>query len=172
MKCQMQPFNNDWPSSIFVSQDQVSLDSVGFDFLFAEWPESNGPAHAATDDYLHEAAMANNPPSATFYDPEKDGTRLASLGAHEHWNNVTAKQYSRNLDPINGTGIELVNEPGLIGDFDDDNDVGLKDFAIFAAAWLSQTGDADWNAACDISIPSDGVIDELDLAIFCHNWLR
>jgi len=105
-KWQMQPFNNDWPSSIFVSQDQVSLDSVGFDFLFAEWPESNGPAHAATDDYLHEAALANNPPSGTFYDPEKDGTRLASLGVHEHWNNATSKQYSRNLGT--GSGIELV----------------------------------------------------------------
>jgi hypothetical protein len=27
---------------------------------------------------------------------------------HEHWNNATAKQYSRNLDPVNGTGIELM----------------------------------------------------------------
>jgi hypothetical protein len=57
---------------------------------------------------LHEAAQANNPPSGTFYDPGKTVTRLASLGAHEHWNNAINKQYSRNLDPVNGQGIELV----------------------------------------------------------------
>ncbi|MEI2688265.1 MAG: sugar-binding protein [Anaerolineae bacterium] len=46
------------------------------------------------------------PPSGTFYDPERDGTRLASQGVHEHWNNPTDKQYSRNLGT--GNGIELV----------------------------------------------------------------
>jgi hypothetical protein len=105
-KWQMEPFNNDWPSSIFVSQDPVAIDSVGFDFLITEWPEANGPAHIATDDYLHEAALADNPPSQTFYDPEGDGTRLSSLGVHEHWNNPIEKQYSRNLGT--GSGIELV----------------------------------------------------------------
>ena len=108
-KWQMEPFNNDWPSSLFVSQDQVAIDSVCFDFLVAEWPETNGPAHAAADDYLHEAALADNPPSGTFYDPEGNGTRVASLGVHEHWNNPTDKQYSRNLET--GNGIELFIPP-------------------------------------------------------------
>jgi parallel beta-helix repeat protein len=58
------------------------------------------------DNYMHEAALADNPPSGTFYDPEGDGTRLASLGVHEHWNNPVDKQYSRNLGT--GDGIELV----------------------------------------------------------------
>ncbi|MHC4682372.1 MAG: DUF362 domain-containing protein [Planctomycetota bacterium] len=31
------PFDNDWPSSVFVSQDGVAIDSVGTDFLRAEW---------------------------------------------------------------------------------------------------------------------------------------
>ena len=75
LKWQMAPFNNDWPSSIFVSQDQVATDSVAFDFLVTEWPDTGGPAHDGTDDYLHEAAQANNPASGTFYDPERDGTR-------------------------------------------------------------------------------------------------
>ncbi len=104
------PFNGNWPSSIFVSQDQVALDSVCYDFLYREWPalvDSSGMAGGA-EDYLHEAALANSPPSGTFYDPAKTGTRLASLGVHEHWNNPVDKKYSRNLDPINGTGIELV----------------------------------------------------------------
>ncbi len=31
------PFNNDWCNSIFLSQDQVALESVCYDFLRAEW---------------------------------------------------------------------------------------------------------------------------------------
>ena len=95
------PFNDDWPSSIFASQDGVAIDSVGMDFLRAEWPLRDN-----ADRYLHEAAQADNPPSGTVYDPEDDGTPLTSLGVHEHWNNPEDRQYSRNLGI--GNGIELV----------------------------------------------------------------
>ena len=113
-KWQMPPFNNDWPSSLFVSQDPVAIDSVCYDFLLREWPnivnngsESLGNAlGGGAEDYLHEAAEAANPASGTFYDPVKTGTRLGSLGVHEHWNNATNKQYSRNLGT--GQGIELL----------------------------------------------------------------
>jgi hypothetical protein len=100
------PFNGHWASSLFVSQDQVAIDSVGFDFLYAEW--NDYPHLPGADDYLHEAALANNPPSGTFYDPNHpvNTTRLASLGVHEHWNNAKARQYSRNLGK--SEGIELV----------------------------------------------------------------
>jgi hypothetical protein len=99
------PFNVDWPSSLFVSQDPVAIDSVGFDFLFAEW--SGNPHLAGADDYMHEAARVHDPLSGTFYDPNGNGIGLTSLGVHEHWNNATDKQYSRNLGP--GNGIELVS---------------------------------------------------------------
>ncbi len=102
---QMPPFNNDWPSSLFLSQDQVAIDSVGYDFLRAEW-EDGYPAMDGATDYMREAALANSPPSGTTYDPEGDGTPLPSLGVHEHWNNPQDKQYSRNLGT--GAGIELV----------------------------------------------------------------
>jgi hypothetical protein len=100
------PFNGDWSSSIFVSQDPVAIDSVGFDFLRTEWDDA--PHKSGTNDYLIEAALADNPPSGTFYDPDHKGnvTRLKSLGVYEHWNNPTDKQYSRNLGT--GKGIELV----------------------------------------------------------------
>ena len=109
-KWNMAPFNGNWPSSIFASLDPVAIDSVCYDFLATEWPtvvDANGMAGGA-EDYLHEAAQADNPPSGTFYDPGKTGSRLASLGVHEHWNNAIDKKYSRNLDPVNGIGIELV----------------------------------------------------------------
>lgn len=103
-KWQLSPFNNSWPASVLVSMDGVAIDSVGLDFLNAEWPNIGNANNC--DNYLHEAAQANNPPSGTFYDPEKDGKRCASLGAHEHWNNSTDKKYSRNLGK--NDGIELI----------------------------------------------------------------
>jgi hypothetical protein len=134
-KWQMEPFNDDWPSSIFVSQDPVAIDSVAFDFLVTEWPEANGPAHAGADDYLHEAAEANEPPSGTFYDPENDGIRVESLGVHEHWNNPVDKQYSRNLG--SGNGIELLKVSSMPdADFNDDEKVGLEEFLRPVQYWM------------------------------------
>jgi len=100
------PFNGDWTSSLLASQDPVAIDSVGFDFLYVEYEEH--PRKPGVDDYLHEAALANNPPSGTFYDPDHSGNvkRLPSLGVHEHWNNPTDRKYSRNLGT--GKGIELI----------------------------------------------------------------
>ncbi len=166
-KWQMKPFNNDWPSSIFASQDQVAIDSVGFDFLVTEWPETSGPAHAGTDDYLHEAALADNPPSGTFYDPEKDGTRLPGLGVHEHWNNPTDKQYSGNLGDSNG--IEMM-KVSLIPDVDlnGDGKVDFTDFSIFAQYWRQTEAPVD---IAPRPVPN-GVVDFNDLFVLCENWLK
>jgi hypothetical protein len=100
------PFNGSWGASLFASEDPVAIDSVGLDFLAAEW--DNYPRMNGVDDYLHEAALAANPPSGTFYDPNHATatTRLASLGVHEHWNNPQERKYSRNLGK--SEGIELV----------------------------------------------------------------
>ncbi len=100
------PFNGDWTSSLFASQDPVAIDSVGFDFLWTEWDDA--PHWSGTSDYLVEAAMADDPPSGTFYDPDHKGSvaRLSSLGVYERWNNPSDKQYSRNMGT--GEGIELL----------------------------------------------------------------
>ncbi|MHC4282109.1 MAG: right-handed parallel beta-helix repeat-containing protein [Planctomycetota bacterium] len=99
-------FGDDWCSSIFASQDPVAIDSVALDFMRNESRCTQVTGNP--DNYLHEAALANDPCSGTFYDPDHSGdvTRLSSLGTHEHWNNATNKQYSRNLGT--GDGIELV----------------------------------------------------------------
>ena len=99
-------FNGQWLSSIFMSQDPVAIDGVGYDFLRSEFGNRLARGSGApADTYMHEAALANDPPSKTVYQP--DGVRLLSLGVHEHWNNSDKKQYSRNLNP-NGQGVELV----------------------------------------------------------------
>jgi len=112
------PFNDDWSSSIFISQDNVAIESVGYDFLRTEYTEENHPGNPpfdppltypqmdGADDYLEQTADSDNWPTGIVYDPEGDGTPLPSLGVHEHWNNETDRQYSRNLGE--GYGIELV----------------------------------------------------------------
>lgn len=103
-KWRMDPFNNNWPGSLFISQDGVAIDAVGLDFLSSEWPGMIDISYA--DSYLVEAALANGPPSKTFYDPEGDSVRCKSLGVMEHWNNLREKKYNRNLGKE--TGIELI----------------------------------------------------------------
>jgi len=101
-------YDDDWFSSILVSQDMVAIDSVGLDILLKE--QSMNPnvvdVTGNPDNYLHEAASANSPASGAKYDPEDDGTTLGSLGVHEHWNDAKEMKYSRNLGT--GRGIELV----------------------------------------------------------------
>jgi hypothetical protein len=111
------PFNNDWPNSLFVSQDEVALESVCLDFLRAEAKVNtafkNRPFFPAIDDYLHQAADKKNWAKGIIYDPEGDGTEMpSSLGVHEHWNNATDKQYTRNLGT--GTGIELISYKSVL----------------------------------------------------------
>ena len=96
-------FNDHWASSLMMSQDPVAIDSVGIDVLRNE-PNAT-QVRGNVDNYLHEAAQANKPPSGTVYNPDKTGV-LASLGVHEHWNNATDKKYSRNLG--RKQGIELI----------------------------------------------------------------
>ena len=99
-----------WPSTLLVSQDVIAVDSVALDFLIGEVTQGGKVwLGNCADNYLIEGAQANNPPSGTFYDPDRSGTRLQSLGVHEHWNDDVHRQYSRNLGI--GQGIELVSSP-------------------------------------------------------------
>lgn len=103
-KWNLAPFNGNWPCSLFASQDGVAIDAVVLDFALTEW--SDAPDMMYSDYSVNESALADNPPSGTKYDPERDGTTLKSLGTSEHWNNAVDKKYSRNLKT--GNGIELI----------------------------------------------------------------
>jgi len=165
---QMEPFNGDWPSSLFVSQDPVAIDSVGYDFLLTEWPfvVAESGLEGGAEDYLHEAALANQPPSQTQYQPDGETYPLtSSLGVHEHWNNSQDKQYSVNLGL--GPGIELIQVESSSrhpADFDTDGDVDMSDFgqlqSCMALAGAIPTG-------CEESdLNMDTAVDALDLSIF------
>ncbi len=108
-KWQSAPFNGNWTSSLFASQDGVAIDSVALDFLRSE-PSLRSIVTGSVDNYLHEEALVGTTDATRTYDPEKDGTPLKSLGVHEHWNDAEHKQYSRNLG--SGAGIELTRVSG------------------------------------------------------------
>jgi len=58
-----------------------------------------------------------------------------------------------------------------VGDFDGNGQENFADYAVFAAAWLSEPNDYNWDPNCDISEPNDDIIDERDLEVFVENWL-
>lgn len=115
----VEPYENpDWPASVLASLDGVALDSVGLDILYAQTKNNVDANHGGisrilirenADGYLHEMAQADHPPSETAY--RQDGKPLGSLGVHEHWDSDATRRYSRNLDPQNGKGIELIFLP-------------------------------------------------------------
>ena len=104
-----EPFNGHYTASVFVSQDPVAIDSVGADFLMNEpaVTSRNGSLrdNPTVENYLHEAGLVADPPSGTVY-TDNQGHTVTNLGVHEHWNNSSQRQYSRNLGK--SEGIELV----------------------------------------------------------------
>ena len=78
------PFNNRPMSSFILSLDGVAEESVSMDF-FAQ----HSTTGTTGEQYIINAATAG-------------------AGVQEHWNSNTGRKYSRNLDPVNGKGIELV----------------------------------------------------------------
>jgi sugar lactone lactonase YvrE len=166
IKWQMAPFANTYMASVFASLDPVAIESVGYDFLRSEFTADRVPAAGTyvqmtgVDDYLHQAADAANWPSGVAYDPDNTGVPITSLGTHEHWNNASARQYSRNLGPA-GTGIELIQADHTIRtQAVVDQTVALGGAATFAAVatgstpltyqWQRRTsGSATWATLSD-----------------------
>jgi uncharacterized protein (DUF362 family) len=116
-KWEMAPFNNEYPSSIFASQDLVAIESVCYDFMMQQFDNARTPY---TDDYMHQAADPANWPAGINY-------HIKSLGVHEHWNNPVDKQYSQNLG--NSGGIHLVSIPSELvkGSDNVSNAISLND---------------------------------------------
>lgn len=169
VKFNMAPFNGDWTSSIFLSQDPVAIDSVGFDILWTEFDDATSARKSGGEDYLHEAALANSPPSGTFYDPDHDAdvTRLDSLGVHEHWNNATKKQYSRNLRTAEG--IELIKVPIILGDINGGG-VDFEDVAFISAQWLEEGCNSGNDFCSGADLDRMGTVDFVDYALCAKDW--
>lgn len=120
------PFNNrtipyenpEWPACFLASFDQVAIQAVGLDILYSQSLNNEEPAYHNVprilirdnaDDLLREMATPYDAPSGVVY--RQGGEPIPSLGVFEHWDNDESRQYSRNLDPENGQGIEFVYIP-------------------------------------------------------------
>jgi hypothetical protein len=66
--------------------------------------------------------------------------------------------------------LDLIVRPA--GDIDMTYRVDFLDYALLAEAWMSEPNDGNWDAACDISEPNDGIIDGRDLGVLGENWLE
>ncbi len=115
----VEPYENPkWPACLLASFDEVALQSVGLDLMYAQSKNNfeksyhNVPRillRDNADDFLREMATPQNAPSGVKY--MQGGKPVESLGVFEHWNNDLDMQYSRNLDPKHGKGIEFIYIP-------------------------------------------------------------
>jgi len=157
------PFNNDYSSSILVSLDPVAIASVGLDILQEEFqvldesvypPRNTYVRFSAVDDYLHQAASSEWWPIGLTYDPEDDGTPIGSLGVHEHWNNATDRQYTRNLGT--GDGIELIYKntmqtPSSTNEIPEGRN-GFKAYLSQGNSILNLVPDKEWQGKVSVKI--------------------
>lgn len=158
-KWRQEPFNGDFTSSVFMSQDPVAIDSVGADFIINE-PAVTDNNYAARDvsneNYLHEAGLVKNAPSGTVY-TDSFGKTVTNLGVHEHWNNPTDKRYSRNLGK--NEGIELVMAENVTAEYTTDGETvtisGVDDSARLIIAEYNGSGRL---VGCKMYKPENGVI--------------
>jgi hypothetical protein len=78
------------------------------------------------------------------------------------------------LDVNSITHVRIIDVVGYVqpADFFGDGIVNFTDYSIFAASYLSEPSDENWNQDCDISQPADNIIDMPDLAWFVDEWLN
>jgi len=96
------------------------------------------------------------------------------------------KDVSGLLDVNSITHVRIIDVVGFVepADFNDDGIVDIIDFSIFAAAYMNDDDDGNWNQECDIYRewvevddypgyyePPDGLIDLYDFQEFMDKWL-
>jgi len=67
--------------------------------------------------------------------------------------------------------IGVLEEQEYSADINLDGVVDVCDFALFASAWRSHFGQANWIARCDLAKPKDYVVDTFDFAALAAQWV-
>jgi hypothetical protein len=111
--------------------------------------------------------FSNAPVVVIDLESPEGGSLDGVLGMNFFWNRNIVFDPSLTLSSIIHVSDPV---PFAYGDFDGSGGVNLVDFGIFSAAWLTESGDAQWNPQCDVFI--DNVIDIRDLDAFVERWLE
>ncbi|MBX7132104.1 MAG: hypothetical protein K1X67_05425 [Fimbriimonadaceae bacterium] len=90
------------------------------------------------------------------------GTRaIAAKG--DHWLSKSSGNVTLAAGGTTSVSLTLLN-----GDSDDDNEVGIGDYAVISSAYNSGPGDAQWDARGDLN--GDDAVDIADYAILSQNY--
>jgi len=108
-----------------------------------------------------------------FFNQLKDwGNTIWNLWYHNHGLDGSGVSVE-GIVPFEMTNATL--ETGIVllpGDFEPDGDVDLADLANLCFAWLSSSGEPDWDQIYDISIPPDNIINFKDFSVLAQYWLE
>ncbi len=118
-----------------------------------------------TGDFYDEAVKHIDPGTRPAWDYYADNHPI-----YDAWNTSLVP-----LHPSGGFDLEAIGvlkEQKYSADIDLNGVVDMYDFALFASAWQSHFGQADWIARCDLAEPKDLIVDTFDLAVFAAQWLE
>ena len=106
-------------------------------------------------------------------DPNTDPNWATYTNNHpvfDEWNTSLVPLY-----PSSGFDLEAVgnlHEQQYSADIDLNGIVDTDDFILFASAWHTSFGQAQWNGRCDLAEPKDNYIDASDFEVFLNQWLQ
>jgi len=108
-----------------------------------------------------------------WFGPIGNGDLLSDIGRIVARNKELLAPF-RPVEDIADFGLDALQIfwPYRVADLDFNGSVDFIDFAIFTSVWKSNANDLKWNPDCDINIPTDDLIDSLDLGLFAEQWLE
>jgi hypothetical protein len=161
-----------------VYQANTTISTTGWiNFHFSQPFLYNGSGNLLIDFSFNNSGRTS--PDGTFFFKGASSNRVLSLGSDtgtlgdpllwaDYWN----KYYSVNayIPSMKLLGTVPINP--ITADFDKSCTVAMPDLSVMAQAWMTALGEADYNAACDLSTPKNNAVDLADLTVFVSNWLN
>ncbi len=164
----------EWPD--LYGHQQGGLKTDGYDSI-AGWPDVY--IMGSYGEYRQQVHILNQNDGCCFwgvnyrtYEPYvRDVVEQLGQGAYSVCLESNPGLHEISFHDINDVIYPKLQENfiGRRADFTGDGSVDIDDLVIFADAWLSQAGAANWNENCDLF--SDGQITLLDFAEFAKYWL-
>lgn len=114
------------------------------------------------------------PGSGDFFD---DAAKFVDPATWPVWQNYAAAHAVFDAWLTFGSGgidieaVGVLNEQEYEADIDLNGMVDMFDYALFASAWGSRFGQAEWIGRCNLAKTGDLIVDADDLAVLASQWL-